>query len=117
MLRADQQLQLDLGEVGVIARVTLNNQDLNELWSRPLTVNINKAVKAGPNTLTVEVATTWLNRIIGDLKYPTKYPDSAQPKQFTTSLTFEPKTSAKDELQQSGLIGPVTIRPIRKVTF
>ncbi|MFA3792004.1 glycosyl hydrolase [Aliiglaciecola sp. SL4] len=117
MLREDQQLQLDLGEVGVIARVTVNGKNLGELWSRPLTINIKDAVTSGTNTLTIEVATTWLNRVIGDLKYPEKFPDSQQPKRFNKDLTFEPKTSGKDALQRSGLMGPVTIKPIRKVTF
>ncbi|WP_371193799.1 glycosyl hydrolase [Glaciecola sp. SC05] len=117
MLRDDQILQLDLGEVGVIARVTLNGKNLGELWSRPLSVDISDTAQVGDNTLTVEVATTWLNRLIGDLKYPVQFPDSKQPKSFTTDVTFEAKISEEDVLQRSGLIGPVTITPIRKATF
>ncbi|MCF2946930.1 glycoside hydrolase [Paraglaciecola aquimarina] len=116
-LRADQQLQLGLGEVGVIARVTVNGQNLGELWSRPLTLNIEDAVKPGTNTLTVEVATTWLNRLIGDLKYPEQFPDSTKAKSFNTDITFEGTVKKDRALQPSGLIGPVTIQPIRKVAF
>ncbi|KMT67032.1 glycoside hydrolase [Catenovulum maritimum] len=116
-LRDDQQLQLDLGEVGVIARVTVNGQDLGELWSRPLTVNINDVVKAGSNTLTVEVATTWLNRIIGDLKYPEQFPDSNKTKSFNTDITFEGTVKKTAALQRSGLIGPVQLKAVRKVRF
>ncbi|WP_232824783.1 glycosyl hydrolase [Algibacillus agarilyticus] len=114
-LRDDQQLQLDLGEVGVIARVTVNGQDLGELWSRPLTVNIKDAVKAGNNTLTVEVATTWLNRIIGDLKYPEQFPESNKAKSFNTDITFEGTVKKNAALQRSGLIGPVQLKAIRQV--
>jgi len=117
MLREDQQLQLDLGEVGVIARVSLNGKALGELWSRPLVVNINDAAKAGKNMLTVEVATTWLNRLLGDLKYPKQFPDSSQPKDFNTDVTFDIKMTKNDALQPSGLMGPVTLKAIRKVKF
>jgi len=117
MLRGDQQLQLGLGEVGVIARVTLNNKALGELWSRPLTVNIIDAVKAGTNTLTVEVATTWINRLIGDLAHPKQFPDKAKPKAFNADITFDIKMSKSDVLQPSGLIGPVTIKLIRKLVI
>lgn len=115
ILRDNQKLQLDLGKVGVIARVNINGKDLGDVWSRPLTVNIHDAVKAGTNTLTVEVATTWLNRVIGDLKYPEQFPDTNQSKNFSTDFTFEPKTSKNDALQPSGLIGPVQIKAIRQL--
>jgi hypothetical protein len=117
LLRDDQILQLDLGQVGVIARVALNGKNLGEFWSRPMIVNISDAAQAGNNILTVEVATTWLNRLIGDLKYPVQFPDSMQPKSFSTAVTFEPKITKNDQLQMSGLIGPVTIKALRKVPF
>lgn len=115
MLRDNQQLQLDLGEVGVIARVNINGKDLGDLWSRPLTVNINDAVKAGINTLTIDVATTWLNRIIGDLKYPEQFPESNKAKSFKTDITFEGTIKKNAALQRSGLIGPVQLKAIRQV--
>lgn len=68
-----QSLQLNLGKVGVIARVSVNDKALGELWSRPLTIDISDAVKAGLNTLSVEVVTTWINRLLGDLKYPKQF--------------------------------------------
>ncbi|WP_232222422.1 glycosyl hydrolase [Glaciecola sp. HTCC2999] len=117
MLRDDQQLQLDLGEVGVIARVTLNGKNLGELWTHPLTVNIDDAAQMGNNTLIVEVATTWLNRVIGDVKYPEKFPDSAKAKSFNTDLTFDIKINGSEQLQRSGLMGPVQIKAIRKVAL
>lgn len=117
MLRDDQQLQLDLGEVGVIARVTLNGKNLGELWTHPLTVNIDDAAQVGNNTLVVEVATTWLNRVIGDAKYPEKFPDSSKAKSFNTDLTFDIKINGSEHLQRSGLMGPVQIKAIRKVAL
>lgn len=117
MLRDDQTLELDLGEVGVIARVLLNGKNLGELWSRPLTLEITDAVQHGDNTLTVEVATTWLNRMVGDLKYPKQFPNSKAVKNFNTGVTFTTKLSAQTPLQPSGLLGPVTIKPVRNVRF
>ena len=117
MLVAQQSLQLNLGEVGVIAKVKLNGHDLGALWSRPLTADITEFVKLGTNTLEVQVATTWLNRLLGDHKYPEKFPDQKQNKQFNTDVTFAMGLTKDTQLQPSGLIGPVTIQPLRQYVF
>ncbi|MBD1388684.1 glycoside hydrolase [Neiella sp. HB171785] len=117
LLRSDQRWLLDLGEVGVIARVQVNGKDFGELWSRPLQVDITNALKAGHNQLHIEVATTWLNRLVGDQKYPEQWPDSAQPKQFQSQITFATKINKQTPLQPSGLIGPVQLKPIRTITL
>ncbi|WP_245953126.1 glycosyl hydrolase [Alteromonas aestuariivivens] len=117
MLRSDQRWVLDLGQVGVIARVRVNGNDFGEVWSRPLKVDITGALKVGSNQLEVEVATTWVNRLVGDQQYPGQFPDSSAPKAFETEITFESKITKDSPLQPAGLIGPVTIRPVRKVSL
>ncbi|WP_016957766.1 glycosyl hydrolase [Catenovulum agarivorans] len=116
-LRDDQRWILDLGQVGVVARVTINGNNLGEIWSRPLQVDVTDYLVAGKNKLIVEVATTWVNRMVGDLKYPKQFPDQAQPKVFETEITFESKITKDTELQPAGLIGPVLLKPIREVTL
>ncbi|EWH09788.1 family 2 glycoside hydrolase [Catenovulum agarivorans DS-2] len=117
MLRNDQRWILHLGQVGVVARVTINGYNLGEIWSRPLQVDVTDYLVAGNNKLKVDVATTWVNRMVGDLKYPKQFPDQKQPKVFETEITFESKISKDTELQASGLIGPVLLQPIRKITL
>ena len=66
----DRALFLDLGEVGVIARVKLNDRDLGILWRAPFQIEITGVARAGANSLEVMVVNLWPNRIIGDENLP-----------------------------------------------
>ena len=61
---------LDLGNVQVMAQVTLNGRDLGILWKPPYVVDITAAAKPGDNRLEVKVANLWINRLIGDEQMP-----------------------------------------------
>ena len=91
---------LDLGQVNVMARVKVNGQDCGVAWTAPWRVDISKAVKPTGNTLEIEVANLWPNRMIGDAKFPEK---------SWSQTTYRP-FKATDPLLPSGLIGPVTIQ-------
>jgi len=116
---ANSRLVLDLGNVQVLARVTLNGQDLGTLWKPPFQVDVTSAAKAGANTLEVEVTDLWVNRLIGDERFPswgTGYPEwltagqappaNAPRKTFAASKHW----NKNSPLLPSGLIGPVTLR-------
>jgi hypothetical protein len=135
-LAAGKRLYLDLGAVAVLARVKLNGKDLGILWKPPFRVDITEAAKAGDNALEVEVTNLWINRLIGDEQLPAeneyagmgglqggsntggivKLPEwyaKGQPKPAGGRVTFTTwrhydKTSP---LVESGLIGPVKLRP------
>ncbi|MEI9976407.1 MAG: glycosylhydrolase-like jelly roll fold domain-containing protein [Ignavibacteriota bacterium] len=99
-LDASHPLYLDLGDVGEIAAVRLNGQDLGVLWERPFRVALGSAAKAGWNELSVEVTNLWPNRLIGDATLPPE-------KRLTrTNIT---KFNAASPLLPSGLLGPVTV--------
>ncbi|AWB66218.1 glycoside hydrolase [Saccharobesus litoralis] len=115
LLRDDQRWILDLGQVGVIAKVNVNGVDLDDVWSRPLQVDITDALQVGNNQIEINVATTWVNRLVGDQKYPEQFPDSAQAKAFNSEITFASKVTKDTPLQPTGLIGPVKLTPLRKV--
>lgn len=70
---AGQRLWLDLGRVEVASRIRLNGRDLGILWRAPHAIDITDAVAIGENLLEIEVATRWINRLIGDEDLP---PDS-----------------------------------------
>lgn len=94
------RLFLTLGDVRVMARVTVNGQDCGVAWRPPFRVEITGAVRAGANALEIQVANQWPNRMIGDAALPAE-------KRFTWS-SWEPFT--KDTpLLPSGLLGPVRI--------
>jgi hypothetical protein len=120
-------LFLDLGQVYVIARVRLNGQDLGIVWKNPYRVEITDAVKAGENVLEIEVANLWTNRLIGDAQTPPLYERSGMDSNKLPDwyLRGEPKPkndgkvvytvtdfyNADEPLYDSGLVGPVVIRP------
>ena len=93
-------LYLDLGKVEVMARVKVNGQDCGVAWTAPWRVEISRSVKPGRNTLEIEVANLWPNRMIGDLVEKRAPP--------IAKTTFHP-FKATDPLLPSGLVGPVTL--------
>lgn len=70
MLGGDRRLWLDLGNVQVMATVSLNGRDLGLLWKPPYRVDITRVAKAGDNALEARVVNLWPNRLIGDQQLP-----------------------------------------------
>lgn len=92
---------LDLGDVQIMAQVTLNGRNLGVVWKPPFRMDITGYLKPGANRLEIQVANLWPNRMIGDAALPKE-------KRFTWS-SYEPFT--KDSpLPKSGLLGPVAIQ-------
>lgn len=54
----DQRVYLDLGDVEVMAKVTLNGKSYDTLWMPPFTLDVTDAVKGGNNKLQVVVTST-----------------------------------------------------------
>ena len=98
---AGGRVTLDLGEVMVLASVKVNGNDAGGAWTFPYTLNITEFVNPGVNTLEITVYNNWRNRLIADEKLPEK--------ERQTWTNIQPwKTD--DELQSSGLLGPVEIK-------
>lgn len=97
----NRRLHLDLGKVKVMARVELNGRDLGVLWKTPFRVDVTQAVRPGENTLKIHVVNLWPNRLIGDSSLP--------PEDRYTWTTVNPYTT-RSSLQESGLLGPVTVQ-------
>lgn len=92
-------LYLDLGNVQVMARVRVNGRDCGVAWTAPWRVDITAAVQPTGNTLEIEVANLWPNRMIGD---------TIAPEKTYTQTTYRP-FKATDALLPSGLLGPVRL--------
>ncbi len=99
---ANGQLYLDLGVVHDLARVRLNGQELGIVWTEPYRLAVGSALKAGSNTLEIEIATPWINRIRGD--------DTLEKSQRRTFLieTFGAINKGRSPFP-SGLLGPVRV--------
>ena len=93
-------MMLDLGQVHEVASVRLNGHALGVVWNKPAIVDITSAVRAGVNTLEIDVVNLWPNRLIGDASLPPE-----QRLTVTNMRKFTPKTP----LLPSGLLGPVQI--------
>lgn len=83
-----------------MAKVKINGKYAGGVWTAPYRVDISDFVKEGENEVEIEVTTTWVNRLIGDLNLPED--------QRKTWVTAQP-WRADSQLQKSGLEGPVVI--------
>lgn len=90
---------IDLGSVHDIARVVVNGVDCGIAWTAPFRVDATPALRDGANTIEVEVATPWRNRLIAEAAEP-----SGQIFPPMTAV-FEPSA----EPLPAGLAGPVTV--------
>jgi hypothetical protein len=93
---------LSLGKVKNLASIKLNGHDLGVVWCDPWRVAIPAgALQEQNNSLQVMVANLWINRLIRDSGLPPQ-----ERLTWTTSNPFHPDSP----LQESGLLGPVSIQ-------
>ena len=95
---------IDLGEVGVMATVTLNGKNIGTSWMAPYRLDITDALQEGENKLEIKVVNVWRNRLTGDKTLPLE--------ERTTSVLVD-NITRKEEVISSGLIGPVTIQVVK----
>jgi hypothetical protein len=110
----DGSVLLDLGNVESLAEVLVNGRNLGVFWKPPFVVDITGAARLGTNTLEVRVTNAWLNRLIGDKKYPKGFPDGGS-LQFKPFLAADMSNRLGDQLVPAGLIGPVRIRTTQRL--
>ena len=89
------------------AEVRINGTDKGIVWTSPFRLDISEELQKGENYLEIKVVNSWYNRVAGDQTYPDK-------KQYTSTnidLRHDFRGRPIDEipLEQSGLLGPVTI--------
>jgi hypothetical protein len=124
MAGKNRHVHLDLGKVQIMAQVILNGKDLGLFWKPPFLIDVTDAVKAGENKLEVTVVNLWINRMIGDELLPEdsdRNPDGTLKSWPTWVNEGKPSPSGRftftswrlwkknAPLQESGLIGPVTL--------
>jgi len=128
LLDKDNRFYLDLGKVAVIAQVTLNGHNLGTLWKPPFQIDVSDVLK-DENLLEVKVTNLWPNRMIGDEQLPE---DSSRKENGTLQewplwlQNGEPSPAGRyaftswrlwkkdSPLQQSGLIGPVSLKSVKE---
>jgi hypothetical protein len=105
-------VRLELGSVAVVAQVRLNGKDLGVIWTAPWKLALSGLLKPGKNVLEIEVTNTWANRLIGDAALPPEQRITKSNLQYETgkrTLRNHQGFASADELQPSGLMGPVVL--------
>ncbi len=70
LFNGTNELLLDLGNVYDAGKVSVNGKDLGYVWHPPYRVDATKVLHPGKNTLEIQVANRWINRLIGDDRLP-----------------------------------------------
>lgn len=104
---------LDLGRVCESARVRLNGVDLGTLWARPFQLHVGKALAAGKNVLEIDVTNSAANRIrhMDQTKVNWKYFYDIN----VVNVDYKPLDASNWPLFDSGLLGPVQLRPLSRL--
>ncbi|MDR0700528.1 MAG: glycoside hydrolase family 2, partial [Tannerella sp.] len=98
--KPDSEIYIDLGKVGVMAKVKITGKYSGGAWTYPYRVDITDAVKAGENTVEIEVVNTWANRFIGE---------SSLPENERIVKPLYNNWNASKKLQDAGLLETVKI--------
>ncbi len=108
--KADDWL-LDLGDVRESARVRLNGQEHAVLWSIPFRARIGAHLKPGRNVLELDVTNLAANRIrdLDRRKVDWKIMREIN----FVNINYKPFDASAWPLTPSGLLGPVTLTPLR----
>lgn len=93
------QYILHLGKVEEIAVVKMNGEVVDTLWAAPYNADVTPYMKRGDNHLTVEVTSTWRNRLVHDAGKP-----EAERKTWVLA-----GPAAGSQLKPYGLLGPIAV--------
>jgi hypothetical protein len=108
------------------------------LWKPPFRLDVTGAAKAGTNVLEVKVCNLWNNRLLGDEQLPDDmgwtgrdendggtlkaWPDwflkgQPRPEPRRKTFTIWNHVNKNTKLMDSGLLGPVMIRPVQVLSI
>ena len=105
---------LELGRVCESARVELNGKAAGALWCEPFELLVGDLLQPGKNTLKVEVTNLAANRIRDLDRRKVNW------KRFYeinfVNEAYKPFDASDWPLRDSGLLGPVRLQPLKKIT-
>jgi hypothetical protein len=106
--KSETRTYLDLADLSHVGEVWLNGHPLGITWAKPHRFDITDKLLQGINTLKIEVANTWSNRIVGDALTGEKYTQTHVTETMIKGLAKRiPWKQAP--LIPSGLFGPVRL--------
>ena len=119
-LSMDERIFIDLGNLSKVGEVWINGHSLGITWAKPYRFDITNVIKNGSNTLRIEIANTWSNRLTGDAITGEKYTETNILNTIVpgSNIWHADQTRvpwAKVPLIESGLLGPVSIQTFKLV--
>jgi hypothetical protein len=109
--QADEWM-LDLGEVREAARVRLNGAELAGGWSLPFQVNLG-ALAPGRNVLEIDVTNVAANRIRDMDRRHQRW--RIMKEIDIVNIHYQPFNASQWEIAPSGLLGPVSLIPLKRM--
>ena len=112
--QADEWL-LSLGDVRESARIRLNGKEIGTLWALPYRCHVGQYLHPGENLLEIEVTNLPANRIADmDRQHIPwrKFKDIN-----VAALNYKKGDYSHWQPMESGLLGPVQLIPMKKITF
>ncbi|MFC4871025.1 glycosyl hydrolase [Negadavirga shengliensis] len=113
----ESKTYLDLGDLSHVGEVWLNGQSLGITWAKPYRFDITAHIQPGINTLEVEVANTWSNRIAGDATTGEKYTQTHITETNIKGINHIRVPWKDVPLIPAGLLGPVSIITTQPVSM
>lgn len=113
---AKKRIYLDLGDLSNVGEVWLNDRSLGITWAKPHRFDVTDVLKPGENTLVVEVASTWNNRLVGDAITGKGFTSTNITNTNVFGLNHMRLNWKEVPLLPSGLFGPVklfTLAPVK----
>ena len=107
--------QLSLGDVRESARIRLNGKEIGTLWALPYRCRVGQYLHPGENLLEIEVTNLPANRIADmDRQHIPwrKFKDIN-----VAALNYKKGDYSHWQPMESGLLGPVQLIPMKKITF
>lgn len=113
----NQKVYLNLGEISKVGDVWLNGEHVGISWTEPHRFDITDIIRQGENSIVVEIANTWSNRLTGDALTGKNFTNTNIKATIIPAPTMETGDQtrypwARVPLLKSGLLGPVTIETI-----
>jgi hypothetical protein len=103
--------RLDLGDVRDSARVRLNGRELAVAWSLPMQLDPGDALVRGRNVLEVDVTNVAANRIRDMDRRGVDWKIMREIN--IVNIRYEPFDASAWKIEPAGLLGPVTLVPMR----
>src|SRR5579871_900369 len=102
---------IDLGVVHETADVELNGVSLGAAWKGARVLSVQKALRQGQNLLRIDIANLWIHKVLSSPPW-----DRRRVAEVYGERWGKPEAAVPSRLPPSGLLGPVQLVPLQRLT-